>query len=230
MDELDSNLEDFKSQLSELTFEQLIELKQKVGAKVYNEGIKPKTTNDVQFNRANKNRPREMSSKIRPPRFVAPALAAPPTVKEKKDKIVSRDPRFEDACGVYDEKKFKTNYKFLDKIRRKERKVLQKEMIETTDPERKSEIKILLQRMDNKEREEKKKKLKESKEREEKELRKQAVKDGKKPFYCKKSEKRLLELVDNYEQLKSSGKLNKHLERRMKKNNHKERKKFLQTK
>ncbi|RZF43590.1 hypothetical protein LSTR_LSTR008103 [Laodelphax striatellus] len=34
----------------------------------------------------------------------------------RKNKIVARDPRFEDACGVYDGKKFKTNYKFLDKI------------------------------------------------------------------------------------------------------------------
>ncbi|RZF46837.1 hypothetical protein LSTR_LSTR008069 [Laodelphax striatellus] len=181
IDEFETNLDDFKSQLSELTFEELIELKQKVGAKVYNEGIKPKNTkaNDIQFNRANKNRPREMSSKIPPPRLI-PGVKAAAIGNEKKNKIVARDPRFEDACGVYDEKKFKTNYKFLDKIRRKERKMLQKELMDTTDAER-------------------------------------------------KTEKRLLELVDNYEQLKKSGKLNKHLERRMKKNNHKERKKFLQT-
>ncbi|RZF48897.1 hypothetical protein LSTR_LSTR003277 [Laodelphax striatellus] len=97
--------------------------------------------------------------------------------------------------------------------------MLQKELMDTTDAERKRQIKILIQRMDNKEREEKEKQLKELKDKEEKEMRKQAVKDGKKPFYCKKSEKRLLELlVDNYEQLKKSGKLNKHLKKRMKKN------------
>ncbi|RZF41003.1 hypothetical protein LSTR_LSTR006306 [Laodelphax striatellus] len=62
--------------------------------------------------------------------------------------------------------------------------MLQKELMDTTDAERKRQIKILIQRMDNKEREEKKKQLKELKDKEEKEMRKQAVKDGKKPFYC----------------------------------------------
>jgi ribosomal RNA-processing protein 36 len=45
-----------------------------------------------------------------------------------------------------------------------------------------------------------------------------AVKDGKKPFYLKKSEQRRLELVAKYEELKGSGKLEKYLEKRRKKN------------
>ncbi|RZF43591.1 hypothetical protein LSTR_LSTR008104 [Laodelphax striatellus] len=91
--------------------------------------------------------------------------------------------------------------------------MLQKELMDTTDAERKRQIKFLFKGWIKRERR-KRKQLKELKDKEEKKMRKQAVKDGKKPFYCKKSEKRLLELlVDNYEQLRKSGKLNKHLKK-----------------
>lgn len=47
---------------------------------------------------------------------------------------------------------------------------------------------------------------------------KEAVADGKKPFFLKKSEKRKRELVAKYEELKSSGRLDKYMEKRRKKN------------
>lgn len=41
---------------------------------------------------------------------------------------------------------------------------------------------------------------------------------GKRPFYLKKSEQRRLELLAKYEELQASGKLDKFLEKRRKKN------------
>lgn len=47
---------------------------------------------------------------------------------------------------------------------------------------------------------------------------KTAVAAGKKPFFLSKSEKRKRELVAKYEELKSSGRLEKYMEKRRKKN------------
>ena len=45
-----------------------------------------------------------------------------------------------------------------------------------------------------------------------------AVAGGKRPFYLKKSEKRRQELVARYEELKSTGQLEKYMEKRRKRN------------
>jgi ribosomal RNA-processing protein 36 len=47
---------------------------------------------------------------------------------------------------------------------------------------------------------------------------KEAIAGGKKPFFLKKSEKRKRELLAKYEDLKVSGRLDKYMEKRRKKN------------
>ena len=47
---------------------------------------------------------------------------------------------------------------------------------------------------------------------------KEAVKAGKKPFFMKKSEKKRQELIQRYQELKATGKLQKTIEKRRKKN------------
>jgi ribosomal RNA-processing protein 36 len=47
---------------------------------------------------------------------------------------------------------------------------------------------------------------------------KDAVAHGKKPYFLKKSEKKKLELLAKYEELKSSGRLEKYMAKRRKKN------------
>ena len=47
---------------------------------------------------------------------------------------------------------------------------------------------------------------------------KEAVKAGKKPFFLKKSEKKRQELVSRYEELKATGRLQKVLTKKRKKN------------
>lgn len=44
------------------------------------------------------------------------------------------------------------------------------------------------------------------------------MRDGFKPYYLKRNEQRKLELVEKYEELKSSGRLDKFMEKRRKKN------------
>lgn len=76
--------------MSNLTFEELQKLKEKIGAKVYKEAIfganKTKDEKPRVFKRENKNRPREMSSK-KPVSMIRSDVVS---VKKKKE---LRDPR-----------------------------------------------------------------------------------------------------------------------------------------
>lgn len=123
-----------------MSFEDLQKLKQTIGAKIYNETVfgKRNTKKQTNFKRANKNRPREMSSKKRVKIFQE-------VVAVKK--IVPRDPRFDPLCGSYDEKSFKSNYKFINDLKKNEKKQLQDELEKTEDPERRNKIKLLIQRL-----------------------------------------------------------------------------------
>lgn len=129
-----------RSELSSMSFEDLQKLKQKIGAKVYNATVfgQQNTKKQTDFKRANKNRPRERSSKKRASLFQE-------IVSVKK--ALPRDPRFDPLCGTFDEKAFKSNYKFINGIKKEERKKLQEELQKTDDPVRKKKIKFLIQRL-----------------------------------------------------------------------------------
>lgn len=123
-----------------MSFEDLQKLKQTIGAKVYNETVfgRNNTKKQTNYKRANKNRPREMSSK-KPVRIVNEVIAV--------KKIIPRDPRFDPLCGTFDEKQFKSNYNFITNLKKNEKKELQKELEKTDDPERRKTIKLLIQRL-----------------------------------------------------------------------------------
>lgn len=124
-----------------MSFEELQNLKQKIGIKVYNEAIfgvshKPKPKTD--FKRVNKNRPREMSSKRR--------INIKNKITQVKEQS-NRDPRFDPLCGTFNETAFKDNYKFLYDIKKKEHKQLENELENTEDIDERKRIKFLMQRL-----------------------------------------------------------------------------------
>ncbi|CAD7084001.1 unnamed protein product [Hermetia illucens] len=222
----DTERNEIRSDLSTMSFVQLMKLKEELGTKVYNEAIfgkgsksssREKTKTD--FKRANKNRPREMSSK-RPVPFLGGEE------RQRAEQTSSRDPRFDENCGEYDSKIFKTNYEFVNDIREKEVHSLKKKMRKVEDEEKRKEMKLVMQRLQNQMREEKKRKIREEVLKEEKEEIKKAKEEGRTPWYKTKKERQLTELVKQYEDLKKSGRLVKHLEKRRKKNASKDRKKF----
>ncbi|CAG7834182.1 unnamed protein product [Allacma fusca] len=226
-----------RQELSSLTFEELEALKSKIGTKEWNEAMFGSKTNQETsgstskkkrieaFKRDNKNRPRELSAKIRVKRVreVVPVK-----------KIEKRDPRFESLCGEYDEKLWSKNYDFIGEIRKTEQEDLKKKLksehdddkrdeIKKTlqklhDDDKRDEIKKTLQKLANKERSDAVKKAQEEKQRQEREENIQRLKEGKKPYYMKKSTKKFVDLVDKYEQLKSSGQLDSYLKKKRKKN------------
>jgi len=223
-----------------MSFKELMKLKETLGTKIYNETVfGRKSKRKVEFKRENKNRPREISSK-------KPVSRLNPAVVIKK--FVSRDPRFDSLCGTYDEKAFKYSYAFLDEYRANDLKTLQEELKRTTDPKMIKKIKYLIQRLENQLKEGKKQKEKEEKKQQEKKELLETIKRGKKLVFKKKceliilkfntffiilfcffaAEKKILNLVSQYEELKNTGKLKKHIQRLRKKNKHKDRAKLRQ--
>ncbi|XP_055379338.1 ribosomal RNA processing protein 36 homolog [Condylostylus longicornis] len=213
-----------REELSSMSFEDLMKLKDELGSKVYNEAIfgsknkKISKINKSDFKRANKNRPREISSKRQVP-FLGVELRKPLTATE------TRDPRYDEKCGEYSSSVFKNNYSFVNEIRENELQKL-KNKLKKASGEEKSEIKFAIQRLENQLREEKAWKTRESIKNEAIKEIQIAKKEGRKPHYATKKELRTKELVKQFEDLKSSGRLAKHLEKKRKKNIVKDRKKI----
>lgn len=122
-----------------MSFEDLQKLKERIGSKAYNQKLLGSTSaapnSSTAFKRANKNRPRETSSK------------RPIDTTSAAKRLTPRDPRFDPLCGSYDRDTFKSNYQFLNETRKKERTALERELREEDDPKRKQKIKFLMQRM-----------------------------------------------------------------------------------
>lgn len=132
-----------REKLSTLSFEDLLKMKEQMGSKLYDKTMfgMTKKRPQMDFKRANKNRPREMSSKVK---YFKRELK---NVTLCPKKTVPRDPRFDPLCGQFDDNTFKSNYKFVNDMRQKEIKQLEKELKSCTDPDRKKTIKLLMQRM-----------------------------------------------------------------------------------
>ncbi|KAJ8926008.1 hypothetical protein NQ315_009863 [Exocentrus adspersus] len=213
-----------REKLSTLSFEELLKMKEEMGAKLYEEavfGAAPKKKLNRDFKRANKNRPREMSSKLKHVKKELVSSSAPATKK-----YVARDPRFDPLCGEFDSKTFKSNYKFVNEIREREVKQLEKELKICTDPRRKKTVKLLIQRMSNQIREQQKIDAENRKKYEEKMEIREKLKKGEKPVFKKKSVKKLEGLIEKYEELKKTNKLQKHIEKRTKKLSAREKRKL----
>lgn len=214
----DKEREQIREELKHMSFEDLQKLKEKLGTKMYNQTIfGNESKRKTEFKRENKNRPREMSAKKPVSRFKE-------LVSVKK--VIARDPRFDSLCGTFNEKAFKNAYAFINDLRANDLQTLKNELKETTDLKAKTKIKYLIQRLENQLREEKKRKEKEERELEEKKEVLDSIKQGEKPVFKKKSQKKVLNLVSQYEELKNNGKLKKHIQRLRKKNKHKDRAKL----
>ncbi|KAL0944104.1 rRNA processing protein [Colletotrichum truncatum] len=167
---------------------------------------KPKSAADV-AKRTSKHAPTEMSSK-KPVSRKREVIAVP--------KMEVRDPRFDPLSGPVDEAKAKKAYAFLDKYRADEMKELRGEIKKTKDPVKKEEMKRLLLSMESKikarERKEREQELITEHKRREKEL----VKQGKQPFYLKKSEQKKRLLMDQFAGMKKR-QVDRTIERKRKK-------------
>lgn len=203
----DSAEEELQEQVAGVPFEVLQQARSNGQATSFS-----RAKNQHETKRANKNRPMEMSSKKPVPRF-REVIQAP--------KREARDPRFESLCGKFEESRFKKAYSFIyDEELPAERQRLKKELVKgggDTEEARKR-----LEWIDKELREEQQRRKRAEAAAQHSSKEREAVKKGKKPFYPKKSEQKKEELVEKYQELKASGKLDKFMEKRRKKNSAKD--------
>ncbi|XP_054678914.1 ribosomal RNA processing protein 36 homolog [Grus americana] len=133
-------------------------------------------------------------------------------------KKVHRDPRFDDLSGEYKPEIFMKTYSFLDSIKKQEKEMIQKQLKKCRNMEQKEKLQQLLNRMTQQEQAQKKQQKLRERELSLKRQRRELAKQGKKPFFLKKSEKRKLELAEKYAELKRSGKLESFLNKKRKRN------------
>ncbi|KAA6412320.1 MAG: hypothetical protein FRX48_04472 [Lasallia pustulata] len=168
------------------------------------------------FSRSSKHAPAELSSK----KAVSRKRGVVPTTK-----LDHRDPRFEHLSGPIDEMKTKRDYAFLEEYRDDEMKQLKETIHRTkrTDEATTEALKRALLSMESK------KKAQAAKDKQQEIIRthrakeKELIKQGKKPFYLKKSEQKKLALVERFRGLKGK-QMERVMERKRKKKAGRERK------
>ncbi|XP_023130049.2 ribosomal RNA processing protein 36 homolog isoform X2 [Amphiprion ocellaris] len=212
--------EDIRKELSNMSFEDIMKLQNKVGTKVYNQVAygSDRSRQTSKKKRLNKNRPVEMSAK-KP----APFLRQVVPVR----KLTLRDPRFDDLSGEYKPEIFEKTYKFIDDIRHREKEIIKKQLKKTKkNNSRKEKLQFLLKRMENQERARKSREQQRERELQFKREQRERANQGARPFFLKKSEKKKLQLAEKYQELKKSGKLENFLSKKRKRNAGKDRRKL----
>ncbi|CAJ2648452.1 ribosomal RNA processing protein 36 homolog isoform X3 [Trifolium pratense] len=203
--------EEIEKELADVTFEELQKARSN-GEHVFFKKLGEKE----KLKRANKNRPMEASSKKPVPTF-RDVIQAP--------KKVVRDPRFESLCGTFDPDGFRKRYNFyFENDLPAERQALKKKLGKYKDPERRSETEERLTWVDKQLKSGPSKKIETEILAKHKKKEREAAKQGKRPFYLKKSEIRNQGLIEKYDHLKSSGKLDSFIEKKRKRNAAKDRK------
>ncbi|XP_070493886.1 ribosomal RNA processing protein 36 homolog [Chironomus tepperi] len=208
----------------EVSFEALLKLRDQVGLKSFKEFesemlFKNKSEKSQNKNKKSKNEvneddeaPLEISSKkpFKKNKNTAYRQSQPRT----------RDPRFDNRIGTFNEEKFQKNYDFAFKMRDQEVEDLKATQKNEEKPDKRK--KFLIQRIENQKRENAKKFVNKARNSNKKV---EVLSDGTK-FYKTKKLQRTEDLVNKFLELKNSGKLEKHLDKRRKKIAGKERKKM----
>jgi len=138
--------ESLMDELSELTFADRLFIKQKLGSKRFNEILNEKKEDRESLSRGEssltkKSKESDDESPIEVPiafskkKMKKMATAAP----ETSQKHVSRDPRFDDLSGNFNETYFHQAYGFLSDVKQREKKKLAKSLKVTKDAEKKEE-------------------------------------------------------------------------------------------
>ncbi|KAF2731400.1 DUF947-domain-containing protein, partial [Polyplosphaeria fusca] len=168
--------------------------------------------------------PRSRSSKH------APAVQSSKRAVTRRRDIVEvkkaaiRDPRFDNATGPRpDEHAVKKRYAFLNDYKASEIAELKAAIKKTKNEEDKEKLKRKLLSMESQKKSQDAKDKQQQIVREHKKKEKELVKQGKNPFYLKKSEQKKLALIDRFQNMKAKQR-DKVIERRRKKTTAKERK------
>nr|XP_009484722.1 PREDICTED: ribosomal RNA processing protein 36 homolog [Pelecanus crispus] len=196
-----------------MSFEELLQMQSDMRTRVCKQATSgrktAKPTKATVKRQQSKKGPLEMSAK-KPVPFLRQVVSV--------TKKVQRDPRFDDLSGEYKPEIFMKTYSFLDSIKKQEKEMIQKQLKKCRNVEQKEKLQQLLNRMIQQEQAQKKQQKLRERELSLKRQQRELAKQGKKPFFLKKSEKRKLELAEKYAELKRSGKLESFLNKKRKRN------------
>ncbi|GMY35683.1 ribosomal RNA processing protein 36 homolog [Fagus crenata] len=235
----DEEEEEIERELADVTFEQLQKARSDGSHSVYK-----KPNQEKKSGRANKNRPMEASCKkpvgrlrevvqvpkkvVRDPRFESLCGTyddkqfrskysflfkkfLPDEIKEEQEKLdKSNDP--------YAINRFKHSVTWMRGNLPAERETLRKQLAKSNDPEIIVELKKNISWIDKQLKSESGQRTGSAILAEHKKKEREAAKKGKQPFYLSKSAIRQQRLIEKYENLKASGKLDAFIEKRRKKN------------
>ncbi|KAJ1818974.1 rRNA biogenesis protein rrp36 [Coemansia sp. RSA 2599] len=136
------------------------------------------------------------------------------------EKRQTRDPRFDNLSGNFNEDLFEKSYAFLDEQRQQEIESMRKQVqrLKNKDPSEAERIQLAINSLQSQlAAKSQKKRVQELKRRHRvKEV--EAVKQGKQPYFLKKKDLKDLEVAQKFSQLKDSSKLEGFLEKRRKRN------------
>ncbi|GAN07042.1 ribosomal RNA processing protein 36 homolog isoform X1 [Mucor ambiguus] len=232
-----AQLAKIKRDLAHVSFEQLADLKGKMGEKGFVKDEKKKISKDQilkdlkgavgklkktnkvkltkqDMKRESKHRPMEVSSK----RAVGRHRDVVQLQAEKR-----RDPRFDKLSGQLNQDLFEKSYGFLNDYKKSEMEMLRESIKKEQDEEKQEHMKGLLLKMVSADKQEQERKRKQALLRDRKKQESELVKQGKTPYFLKRSEKRKLDLMDRYEKLGAKS-VDRILEKRRKRNTTKDRK------
>mmetsp|Transcript_18270 Transcript_18270/g.18345 ORF Transcript_18270/g.18345 Transcript_18270/m.18345 type:complete len:229 (+) Transcript_18270:59-745(+) len=133
-----------------------------------------------------------------------------------------RDPRFMELNGKLNHEKFLQAYHFLEDYQQDEMKDLIQQMNKSKSETSKNDIKEKISKLNQEISERNRNKKNTNKFHELHQQEKEKVKQGKQPFFLKKSARKEIVLEEKYKELKDSGKLKKFLSKRRKKNANKD--------
>ncbi len=149
-------------------------------------------------------------------------------------KVQARDPRFAplgaSASGLskMEELKAEKAYAFLNEYRDDEMRQLRAAIKKTKDPTQKEKLQRALMSMESRKKDRERREREQAVMDEHRKQEKELVKQGKKPFYLKKSEQKKRVLMDKFASMKK-GQVDKAIERRRKKMAGKEKKELPMT-
>ncbi|KAL3144478.1 hypothetical protein ABBQ32_004218 [Trebouxia sp. C0010 RCD-2024] len=201
----------------QIPFEQLLQQKQegRLSSKPYTVHKQSSTqpigkVGKSDFKRQNKNRPIEQSSKRPVPRHRQ-------VLEVSNSK--SRDPRFENLSGKFSTDQFRKQYAFVyDEALPEEKKDLKRQLQGTKDPDSRQQLQTQLARVEQQIKEEQTRRQQQDQLKSHKAEEVAAVKQGKQPYFMKRSETKRQQLIARYKHLKATGGLEKVVQKRRRKN------------
>ncbi|SAL95450.1 hypothetical protein [Absidia glauca] len=225
-----AQLDKLKRSLAHVSFEQLAEIKNKMGIKEFSQ---TRTTKATTANDAPKKAVVSKAQILKDLREATGQRARATKEEMKRDSkhrdVVEtastkrRDPRFDKLSGQFNQDLFEKSYGFIDDYKQSEIADLKTQLTKTKDPEEQERLKSILTRMKSQEMAAANTKRRQALARERKKVESELVKQGKTPYFLKNSEKRKLELVDKYNQLGDKS-MERILEKRRKRNANKDHK------